>query len=1217
MRPEQWNQIKALLNEAIALPGDQRTTFLYNATSDEFLKKEALSLLPYYEDSTTQKKDDNGNHPAGVHALFPILPSLEGKRVGSYILKKRLGAGGMGEVYLAERAEQDFKQKVAIKFIRQDMATKEFLDRFRSEQQILADLAHDHIARLYSGGAMEDHSPYIIMEYVEGQPIHTYCRENELHYLERVRLFRMVCAAVHYAHQNQIIHRDIKSANILVTKEGQPKLLDFGIARALARRHESDMEKAARIFTAEYACPEQFKGEVSTTAGDIYSLGVLLYYLLTDNWPFRVMDQPIGVIMEQVLKDPPAPPGVYNPKIGVELDAIILKCLEKDPAKRYASAKALEDDLGHVLKGEPIQALSHKHLYVLKANLRRYRLIFTTVLLVMTFFITALSWTTYERFQARERARLSLVFGQEAERIEALIRYTYMLPRHDIRAEINDIRSKISKIEKRIKEEASNDLGYGDAALGRGYLALGDYEQARIYLEAAWNKGFQGPRVSFSLARANGQLYEQHLQRIEQDMVTAKSRQEEHQDQDQETLKEELNERYLKPALNYLREVQKESSDESEYAAALLSFYEELYGNNPTSDMPFKEALKMASRSQHQRPWLFEASELMGRIYFHRANQSRIRGNYQKAIADYQNGLDAFNRGAFIAPSVPLIYISAARTSDLMIQTALYGPGGQIEPWFQEGKTFCEQALETNPNSIEAIRLNARLHLRMAEKMQPGFKKTPHLNAAVEMINTALDLEPSDSESYALLGNVYFTRSDNEDEKEDNLYKAIDAYKKAIASKPSYSAHNYLGRVYNALAIFKQRKGEDPLADWRLAEIEYNKAVNLNTHLIGAHANAGTMYNSRAVYLIENGKDPLPDFQKAVSVLLAGLEINPKGVGANNNLALTLLNRAEYLQNRGKDPRRDFLKADEYYQKAIEINSMREQPHIGRGAVWFYLARDSWNRGGDPNGDLERAEEAYHKALELKPNNHYALNNLGHIDGIRAYHALMEGRDPSAFINRSMEVHEKVLAMKKGVNFALIRLSELHLIKARYLYQQGQDPRTALQQAIAQTDAALANNIRQYEPHLIQGQARTLEGIWLLENAMEWDTSFQKAHESLKMALKINATELTILLALGEWTQYCAAQPNLRNPIRQKYLDEGLSYIQHALEVNPNLAHAMALKGLLLLIKSEHQQHPSQDDNAALAVNWLKDALKLNPRRSSQYKIYLERAENLMKSRQK
>ena len=268
----------------------------------------------------------------------------------------------MGTVYRAERDDDQFRQQVAIKVVRGGLPDEFSIQRFKAERQILANLDHANIARLLDGGATEDGRPYVVMEYVQGKPIDAYAEARQLPVRERLQLFRTVCAAVAYAHQRLVIHRDIKPANILVTESGEPKLLDFGIAKILDPEQEGDPTVTlVRLMTPEYASPEQVRGEPVTTATDVYSLGVVLYGLLTGQRPYRATSRTPHEIAEAVLNtEPEKPSAVADPKLRRrfegDLDNIVLKALRKEPERRYASVEQLSEDIRRHLEGLPVSA---------------------------------------------------------------------------------------------------------------------------------------------------------------------------------------------------------------------------------------------------------------------------------------------------------------------------------------------------------------------------------------------------------------------------------------------------------------------------------------------------------------------------------------------------------------------------------------------------------------------------------------------------------------------------------------------------------------------------------------------------------------------------------------------------------------------------------------------------------------------------------------------
>jgi eukaryotic-like serine/threonine-protein kinase len=365
MSPERWQRIEEIFEAAVALPQSQRESFLAESCGrDDKLRSQINAML-----AADEKESDLNLNVAdlGANVLFAEQEKVDqnvGRRIGNYRIIREIGRGGMGAVYEAERDDAEFRQRVAIKLIKRGMDTDFILRRFRHERQILANLNHPFIARLFDGGTTDDRLPYFIMEYVEGERITSYCENRNLNLAERLRLVLKVCAAIDYAHKQKIVHRDIKPGNILVTDDGQVKLLDFGIAKFLdpERPNETANSITGRlILTPEYASPEQIRGLAATPASDIYSLGTLLYRLLTGKHPYQKQDSPLPELARAVCEEtPPAPSTVVESensfKIGSDLDAIVLKSLRKNPDERYASIAEFAADLERFLSGQSAAA---------------------------------------------------------------------------------------------------------------------------------------------------------------------------------------------------------------------------------------------------------------------------------------------------------------------------------------------------------------------------------------------------------------------------------------------------------------------------------------------------------------------------------------------------------------------------------------------------------------------------------------------------------------------------------------------------------------------------------------------------------------------------------------------------------------------------------------------------------------------------------------------
>ncbi len=286
MKPERWQEIRAVLDKAIAVPTVERAAFLdASCAEDPELRAEVESLLRSHEDAGSVFLKNPAADLSALTSSSKGPSSRVGRRIGVYQLIDRIGQGGMGEVYRAVRADGQYDKEVAIKFVRAGFDTEYLLERFRNERQVLASLDHPNIARLLDGGTTDEGFPYLVMELIEGTPIDRYCDQRKLPIPERLRLFLQVCSAVQYAHQRLVIHRDIKPGNILVTEDGIPKLLDFGIAKILDPA-AIPQTTGVNPMTPEYASPEQVRGEPVTTATDVYSLGVVLYELMTGHSPY-------------------------------------------------------------------------------------------------------------------------------------------------------------------------------------------------------------------------------------------------------------------------------------------------------------------------------------------------------------------------------------------------------------------------------------------------------------------------------------------------------------------------------------------------------------------------------------------------------------------------------------------------------------------------------------------------------------------------------------------------------------------------------------------------------------------------------------------------------------------------------------------------------------------------------------------------------------------
>ncbi|MEP7339395.1 MAG: protein kinase [Acidobacteriota bacterium] len=413
-------KVKQVFDQACDVPEGERAVLLDAACAgDGQLRAEVEDLL-------------NANAEAEQFLAAPLLPLLArqpepqsqaGRVIDRYRLLSEIGRGGMAMVYLAERIDE-YHQQVALKLVWPSADSEEIHRRFKQERQILASLDHPNIARLLDGGTTEDGAPYLVMEYIAGQPITHYCREHKLPLADRLRLFQTVCAAVAHAHRNLIVHRDIKPSNILVTpaadgKAGMVKLLDFGIAKLLAPGLEQQQTVTGfRPMTLEYASPEQMREEAMTTSTDIYSLGVLLYELLTGGHPHDLKAHPTHEIIRIVCEVDPPPPSARNPQLRGDLDNIVLLALRKEPGQRYQTVEQFSEDISRFLAGEPVSARPSTLRYRAGKYLRRNKtvVIAAAIVLLMLLGMLANEMRRARSFQAEVYERNRQIYSFDMNR---------------------------------------------------------------------------------------------------------------------------------------------------------------------------------------------------------------------------------------------------------------------------------------------------------------------------------------------------------------------------------------------------------------------------------------------------------------------------------------------------------------------------------------------------------------------------------------------------------------------------------------------------------------------------------------------------------------------------------------------------------------------------------------------------------------------------------
>lgn len=494
-----WHDVEGVLAAVMDLPPTERSVRIAQLCGDRpELRAEVESLLTAHEKAASFLEVDTLVDSSAA-TNFP----LEGKQLGPYRLLAIVGLGGMGTVYRAERTDGRFQKQVAIKVVPAALHSPELLRRFTSEQQILAALEHPNIARLLDAGVSPEGIPYFVMEYVEGVPVNEYCDGHQLSTAERLRLFQTLCSAVQYAHQHLVVHRDLKPANILVTADGVPKLLDFGIAKIVDPWTGGTPDATRSLLnpmTPGYASPEQVRGEAITTATDIYSLGVVLYELVTGQPPYRVAGKPLDEAIRVICQNEPENPSSLArrstsvpknkqlvPELSSDLDAIVAKAMRKDPQQRYASAEEFSSDISHSLEGLPVSAHHGTLRYRAGKFVRRHRFgvgVAVAAAVVLLGFATTMAVQAQRIAKERDRANRE---AEASKRVADFMSNMFKV------SDPNEARGN-SVTAREILDKASHEIDPGLAedpelqaqmmdVMGTVYWNLGLYSHARPLLE--------------------------------------------------------------------------------------------------------------------------------------------------------------------------------------------------------------------------------------------------------------------------------------------------------------------------------------------------------------------------------------------------------------------------------------------------------------------------------------------------------------------------------------------------------------------------------------------------------------------------------------------------------------------------------------------------------------------------------------------------------------
>ncbi len=1078
-----------------------------------------------------------------------------------YTLVGFLGQGGMGKVFLGR--DKRLGREVAIKFVRVD--DERFLSRFLGEARTQARVDHPHVCKVFEVGEVEGKA-FIAMQYIKGLPLDLAAQHLSLE--QKVMVLRDAALGLHEAHRMGIIHRDIKPSNIIVAQDedgtDHAYVMDFGLAHEW---NTESTETGSVLGTPSYMSPEQARGEVSRLdrRSDVYSLGATLYHTLTGHSPVEGTNA--LEILSAVSSSDPKPFRALRLDIPRDLEAITLKCLEKDRGRRYDSAKALAEDLDRYLAGDPVEARPTGLWYRLQRKARKHKQLTGVILVAFLLVITAGAFALKARRDADRREVLARRFTEAMGRIESMARYSALAPPHDIRPDLQAVRDQMERLRYDMAQAGRLADGPGHYALGWGYWTLDDGEQAREHLQMAWDAGFREPRVAYALSLAMGQLYREQL--LEAQRITTPAQRKARLEEVATTLRT--------PLLEYLRVARQSDLPAPRYLEAQVAFAE---GRTD-------EALGLLNTVGNSHPWFFEAPLLRGSLFQARAWERWNRGDRPGALSDFQAAREELAKAATIARSGAGIRVAQGDLEFNVVLMEKYSQGTDTEA-FSRGMAAINAALGLDPDRVPALVVKAALLGSEADhRSRRGEDAEPLAREAVAAADRAVAAGPYRADARKALGYALYDLGDalaaHGRDPSQVLQRGIQAFESLSEVKRDGRVWLHLGLIHQTQADFDTQRGRDPAPELDGAIGAFRHAADMDAQAVPPRINLGTCLYQRALLPEARRRDE--DLRSAQEVLEQARMLNPQHFVPLFVLAKVRLAQGLRARARGEDPSPHFQASLEIGRQSLAINASVPNLHLNLASVSEELAREAWDRGGDIRPWCEQAVQSAHRAVATAPRLALGHNNLGEAFLLRA-RFLRSASD----LAQAEAAFRRALQLATGDRAALANLGRTLATRAQWVLDGGGDPSALATSGRSYLEQALRIDDRNPDAWHYLGECLGVLARWHHRSGRSHPGT--PAEEALRRALDLSPTNQDPVLELG---RLALAGVGSR-PATLEILDR-------MLQDRPRWAEARALRGALRLAAAGDGRPPEG------ALEELAEAIRTNPNLRGEWGSTLARAQ--------